>query len=93
MGPMKMLFSNPGFSVGVAAILVVIMMVFMFLRRGMMRGGGMRGPGPMGKMGRWDDYPPESPPTRNEQSRSCPGCGSRIELGWKVCPQCGHALV
>ena len=99
MGPMKMLFLNPTMGIGGVVILILLMVGFMYLRRGMMGGirggmrGGMRGPGRMGRMGPFPSDDDASSNASPAQARTCPSCGQGIEPSWKACPHCGQALV
>ena len=95
MGPMKWL--SPELGVGAAAVFVIVMIGFMFLRRFMMDGRkGMGGPGKMGKWNRMGGRGPTDAGSTTEASqsvKSCPSCGQPIQVGWKACPHCGETLV
>lgn len=85
-----------------------LIMMFFFFRMmiggggpmsGMMgRGGPMsqmmgRG-GPMsGMMGQSHDPQSRRQVSQGEPQGTCPSCDSPIQADWKVCPQCGYALI
>ncbi len=95
MGPMRWFMVIPGLGVG-AIVAFIIMIGFIFLRRGMMGGRrSMRNPRGMEKWNRMGAYGPTDPGSTTGASQSvedCPSCGQPIQAGWMACPHCGQVL-